>query len=112
MAGTGFRALWEAAIPEPCSTALRERVLLAEEAGLPPAVIARRFGPGLSTVDLRAIKRAQRAEVVPCRTPAVIPCEPYGRAPANRAKPPSPPPSTASPRPTYAAGATPAVTGF
>ena len=37
---------------KPYSSDLRERVLLAEEAGLPPAVVARRFGVGLSTMYL------------------------------------------------------------
>src|SRR4051812_41956633 len=39
-------------MPKPYSTDLRERVLLAGEVGLPPAMIARRFGVGLSTVYL------------------------------------------------------------
>ena len=39
-------------MPKPYSADLRERVLLAGEAGLPPAVVARRFGVGLSTVYL------------------------------------------------------------
>jgi transposase len=39
-------------MPKPYSADLRERVLLAEEAGLPPAMAARRFGVGLSTVYL------------------------------------------------------------
>jgi transposase len=39
-------------MPQPYSTDLRERVLLAYEAGLPPAVVARRFGVALSTVYL------------------------------------------------------------
>jgi transposase len=39
-------------MPKPYSADLRERVLLAGEAGLPPAVIAQRFGVGLSTVYL------------------------------------------------------------
>jgi transposase len=42
----------EAAMPKPYSGDLRERVLLADEAGLPPAVIAERFGVGLSTIYL------------------------------------------------------------
>src|SRR4051812_19871980 len=42
----------EAAMPKPYSADLRERVLLADEAGLLPAVIAQRFGVGLSTVYL------------------------------------------------------------
>src|SRR3954447_6768588 len=39
-------------MPKPYSADLRDRVLLADEAGLPPAVVARRFGVGLSTVYL------------------------------------------------------------
>ena len=39
-------------MPKPYSADLRERVLLAGEAGLPPAEVARRFGIGLSTVYL------------------------------------------------------------
>ena len=39
-------------MPKPYSADLRERVLLADEAGLPPAVVAQRFGVGLSTVYL------------------------------------------------------------
>src|SRR5215213_9307675 len=39
-------------MPKPYSADLRERVLLAGEAGLPPAMVARRFGVGLSTVYL------------------------------------------------------------
>ncbi len=39
-------------MPKPYSADLRERVLLAGEAGLPPTVIAERFGIGLSTVYL------------------------------------------------------------
>jgi|SRR5215212_6136578 len=39
-------------MPKPYSADLRERVLLADEAGLPPAVVARRFGVGLATVYL------------------------------------------------------------
>src|SRR4051794_14913586 len=39
-------------MPKPYSADLRERVLLAGEAGLPPAAVARRFGVGLSTVYL------------------------------------------------------------
>ena len=37
---------------KPYSADLRERVLLAGEAGLPPAIVSRRFGVGLSTVYL------------------------------------------------------------
>jgi len=39
-------------MPKPYSADLRERVLLADEAGLPPAAIAQRFGVGLATVYL------------------------------------------------------------
>src|SRR3954453_5385812 len=39
-------------MPNPYSADLRERVLLADEAGLPPAVVAQRFGVGLATVYL------------------------------------------------------------
>lgn len=39
-------------MPKPYSADLRERVLLTGEAGLPPAIVARRFGVGLSTVYL------------------------------------------------------------
>jgi hypothetical protein len=44
--------------------------LLGDEAGLPPAVIAGRFGVGLSTVYLWASRRAPRADAVPSRTAA------------------------------------------
>ena len=37
---------------KPYSADLRERVLLADAAGLPPAAVAQRFGVGLSTVYL------------------------------------------------------------
>src|SRR3954469_6159061 len=39
-------------MPKPYSADLRERVLLAGEAGLLPAMIAQRFGVGLATVYL------------------------------------------------------------
>ena len=39
-------------MPNPYSADLRERVLLADEAGLPPAMVAQRFGVGLATVYL------------------------------------------------------------
>jgi transposase len=39
-------------MPRPYSADLRERVLLAGEAGLPPATVVQRFGAGLSTVYL------------------------------------------------------------
>jgi transposase len=44
--------LEEAVMPNPYSADLRERVLLADAAGLSPAVVAARFGVGLSTVYL------------------------------------------------------------
>ncbi len=37
-------------MPNPYSADLRERVLQADEAGLPPAVVAQRFGVGLARV--------------------------------------------------------------
>ena len=39
-------------MPKPYSADLRERVLLADEAGLPPPAVAQRFGIGLATVYL------------------------------------------------------------
>jgi hypothetical protein len=39
-------------MPNPYSADLRERVLLADEAGLPPAVVAQRFGGGPARVYL------------------------------------------------------------
>jgi transposase len=39
-------------MPKPYSADLRARVLLADEAGVPPAVVAERFGVGVSTVYL------------------------------------------------------------
>jgi len=39
-------------MPKPYSADLRERVLLAEESGLSPTVVARRFGVGVSRVYL------------------------------------------------------------
>ena len=42
----------EEPMPKPYSADLRERVLLAGEAGLSPATVAERFGVGLSTVYL------------------------------------------------------------
>jgi transposase len=54
-------------MPKPYSADLRERVLLAEEAGLPPAVVARRFGVGLSTVYLW--RHQARAEGRRCAKP-------------------------------------------
>src|SRR3954451_2528245 len=52
---------------KPYSADLRERVLLAGEAGLPPAVVARRFGVGLSTVYLW--RQQARAEGRRCAKP-------------------------------------------
>jgi transposase len=47
-------------MPKPYSADLRDRVLLAGEAGLPSAMVARRFGVALSTVYLwRHQARAQ-----------------------------------------------------
>ena len=65
-------------MPKPYSADLRERVLLAHEAGLPPAVIAGRFGIGLSTYISGASRRARRADAAPSRTGAV------GRAGSTR----------------------------
>src|SRR4051795_13496805 len=65
-----FRTGSEAAMPQPYSADLRERVLLAGEAGLPPAAVARRFGVALSTVYLWG-QQARRAEAAPSRTRAV-----------------------------------------
>ena len=56
-------------MPKPYSADLRERVLLAGEAGLPPAVIAQRFGVGLSTVYLW--RQQARAEGRRCAKPLV-----------------------------------------
>jgi len=58
---------WEVAMPKPYSADLRDRVLLADEAGLPPAVVARRFGVGLSTVYLW--RQQARAEGRRCAKP-------------------------------------------
>ena len=52
---------------KPYSADLRERVLLAGEAGLPPAIVARRFGVGLSTVYLW--RQQARAEGRRCAKP-------------------------------------------
>ena len=49
--GGDAQALFRRPRPAP-GQALRERVLLAGEAGLPPAAVAQRFGVGLSTVYL------------------------------------------------------------
>src|SRR3954453_16543892 len=54
-------------MPKPYSADLRGRVLLAEEAGLPPAVVARRFGVGLSTIYL--LRQQARAEGRRCAKP-------------------------------------------
>src|SRR3954469_15535369 len=54
-------------MPKPYSADLRERVLLAEAAGLPSAVVARRFGVGLSTVYLW--RQQARAEGRRCAKP-------------------------------------------
>ena len=54
-------------MPKPYSADLRERVLLADEAGVPLAVIAQRFGVGLSTVYLW--RHQARAEGRRCAKP-------------------------------------------
>src|SRR6478752_7709320 len=54
-------------MPKPYSADLRERVLLAGAAGLPPAIVARRFGVGLSTVYLW--RQQARAEGRRCAKP-------------------------------------------
>ena len=54
-------------MPKPYSADLRERVLLAGGAGLPPAMVARRFGVGLSTVYLW--RHQARAEGRRCAKP-------------------------------------------
>ena len=54
-------------MPKPYSADLRERVLLAGEAGLLPAIVARRFGVGLSTVYLW--RQQARAEGRRCAKP-------------------------------------------
>jgi transposase len=54
-------------MPKPYSADLRERVLLADAAGLSPAVIAARFGVGLSTVYLW--RQQARAEGRRCAKP-------------------------------------------
>jgi len=54
-------------MPNPYSTDLRKRVLLADEAGLSPAVIAQRFGLGLATVYLW--RQQARAEGRRCAKP-------------------------------------------
>ena len=61
-------------MPKPYSAGLRERVLLAEEAGLLPAVVARRFGVGLSTVYLW--RHQARAEGRRCAKPHAGGCAP------------------------------------
>src|SRR4051812_23607956 len=59
--------LEEAVMPNPYSADLRERVLLADAAGLSPAVVAARFGVGLSTVYLW--RQQARAEGRRCAKP-------------------------------------------
>src|SRR3954466_9752765 len=59
--------LEEAVMPKPYSADLRERVLLADAAGLSPAVVAARFGVGLSTVYLW--RQQARAEGRRCAKP-------------------------------------------
>ena len=54
-------------MPKPYSADLRERVLLAGEAGRSPAIVARRFGVGLSTVYLW--RQQARAEGRRCAKP-------------------------------------------
>jgi transposase len=54
-------------MPKPYSADLRERVLVACESGLLPVVVARRFGVGLSTVDLW--RHQARAEGRRCAKP-------------------------------------------
>ena len=59
--------LEEAVMPNPYSADLRERVLLADVTGLSPAVVAARFGVGLSTVYLW--RQQARAEGRRCAKP-------------------------------------------
>ena len=54
-------------MPKPYSADLRERVLLADEAGLAPAMVAQRFGVGLATVYLW--RQQARAEGRRCAKP-------------------------------------------
>jgi transposase len=54
-------------MPRAYSGDLRERVLLADEAGLPPAAVAQRFGVGLATVYLW--RQQARAEGRRCAKP-------------------------------------------
>ena len=54
-------------MPKPYSADLRERVLLADEAGLPPPAVAQRFGIGLATVYLW--RQQARAEGRRCAKP-------------------------------------------
>jgi len=54
-------------MPKPYSADLRERVLLADEAGLPPAMVAQRFGVGVATVYLW--RQQARAEGRRCAKP-------------------------------------------
>ena len=50
-------------MPKPYSADLRERVLLADEAGLPPAAIAQRFGVATASGVNQTVRlpRARRA---------------------------------------------------
>ena len=57
----------EEPMPKPYSADLRERVLVADEAGLPPARVAERFGVGLSTVYLW--RQQARTEARRCAKP-------------------------------------------
>src|SRR3954453_17653730 len=59
--------LEEAVMPNPYSADLRERVLLADAVGLSPAVVAARFGVGLSTIYLW--REQARAEGRRCAKP-------------------------------------------
>ena len=63
----GRIGVWKEAMPKPYSADLRERVLLADAAGLTPAVVAARFGAGLSTVYLW--RQQARAEGRRCAKP-------------------------------------------
>jgi transposase len=54
-------------MPRAYSGDLRERVLLADEAGVPPAAVAQRFGVGLATVYLW--RQQARAEGRRCAKP-------------------------------------------
>src|SRR6186713_3490455 len=67
LAGRMVGLLEEAVMPSPYSADLRERVLLADVTGLSPAVVAARFGIGLSTVYLW--RQQARAEGLRCAKP-------------------------------------------